>query len=231
MKKLYYAGVAAMLALAGSGVARADVSSIDLVSALFPVEFTGNGNNIEVNFGNCMGSSCDLNGAGVAIGGTSPVTSTWDLGTTANSVDLTYSNGAWAFNAAAPITFYFGLGGSLLSGQMNLNAMGSQPFNGVTTQYGVAGSMQANGGMYQSNFGPGLASVGMKFIFLGSVDLTSLLGTANMGRQMSATLMVGQINAPTPAPEGASVWLTGGGLMLLGTILRLRRGQGRQQRG
>ncbi len=227
----FQAGAMALLMALGSGVAYADVNAIDMASTLLPATFTGEGSNIQINLGTCLGSSCDLNGIGVAVGGTSPVYSTWDLGSTQNTITASESSGVWTFNASAPIMFYFGLGGSLLTGQMSLSQMiYSTASTSLATEYGAAGSMQATGGAYASNFGPGPANVGFKFLFLGSVDLTSLLGTANVGHELSATLMVGQIT-PSQTPESASVWLTGGGLMLLGTILRVRRGNGRQQRG
>ncbi len=229
-KRLFQLGTLALAMAVGTGVAYADVSAIDLASTLLPATFTGEGSSVQLNLGNCLSSTCDMNGVGVAVDGTTQTASTWDLGSTQNTIDLTYANGTWSFSASAPITFYFGLGGSLLTGEMSLSKMAmSAASNSLMTQYGVAGNFDATGGQYASNFGPALANVGLKFLFLGSVDLTSLLGAANVGKQFSATLMVGQIT-PSQTPESASVWLTGGGLMLLGTILRLRRGHGRQQR-
>jgi hypothetical protein len=152
---------------------------------------------------------------------------------------LTGAN-TWSIVQCAPLTFSYGAGGSLLEGNLELLSL---------TETGSTGQFDTTLVLDLTNLSGSPAHV---FSPPGAV---AQLGSLGAGQQLSATLSGGELypvtlqfigphpwhtddpwnphslplpqHLPDPAPEPTSMLLVGSGLLVLGGLVRRRRGKAR----
>lgn len=212
--------LAVVVLVLGAIPALATTTSITLAQANQGTVFIGTGStdSVEMDLGNCVGTTCTLTGGAKGTGlfaSTGPYTITSPADTV---VDLTNpTTGLWtAATDGDTMTFSYGPGGSLLTGYLNLLQFQKIPnsMTGSQNWYLTSASLTVTGGSLDIAAGDDMT------LYYSNVpaNLNSLLGVS--GSTIGTSFGHGTL-APTPEP--ASVLLLGIGFLSVGTVLRLFR--------
>ncbi|MGH9665218.1 MAG: PEP-CTERM sorting domain-containing protein [Bryobacteraceae bacterium] len=223
MRKLLSAAFLLTLCLGVTPAMRASMDEIVLGGADQAVTFLSNGNNLLVNLGACANGTCTLSGdlafgqGKFAVGGAGP----WSITSQENTISVTPDGtGLWLLNSPDIVTFSFGNGGALLTGNLNLQTVVQVP-NTLTAVFDHNSNTLTNlGGSLAPLFGPAGGIIDWTVAFNGGTDLSTLLSQTQGGaRQISGVMSSGEI---VPTPEPGSLVLIGSGLVLAGGLLRKR---------
>lgn len=218
-----FLSVAFLLTL-GLGVTqsmRASMDEIVLGGADQPVTFLSNGSNLLVNLGTCSSGTCTLSGdlafgqGQFASGGSGP----WSITSQENTISLTQEgSGLWLLNSPDLVTFSFGVGGALLTGDLNLQTVVQVP-NTLTAVFDHNSNTLTNlSGSLAPLFTQAGGIIDWTVAFDGAKDISMLL-SAPAGTHISGMMSSGEI---VPTPEPGSLVLIGSGLILAGGLLRRR---------
>jgi hypothetical protein len=200
-------------------------TQITLGGSTQAITFTGlgSGNTTQeaITLGHCVGATCTLGGTAFGTGGVTSGPAPYSLTSTLGSLVMTLANsvtGLWTVAQSAPILFSYGMGGSLLTGDLNLLTFQETPGTKQGTfNVNETANLAITGGSLAGAFGSnGVADV--LITFTTTANVISLLGTTN---SLSATDSSGEL-IPTPEPSGFAIFLLGAGTLLIGSLLRRR---------
>jgi hypothetical protein len=177
---------------------------------------TGTGGQIiDINDRNCSGSTCIF--AAGSANSTNPTTAGTYLMTSPSQTAFTLTPGSLAgsytVSQAAPVAFSYTSSGGTLTGTLQfLSATDSAVNSSGVSVVSLVGTLTVTGGSLAADLGK---STSMQLELSLYNSLSSLLN--------GTTTATSQVDSGSIAPEPASIFLFGSGLLALGFLLRQRR--------
>jgi len=221
-----------LLAAAGPVFAQTNIS-LDAASEAVVFKGLGKSNTTQedIFLGQCVKGTCteigSASGSGLVASGPARYSFTSPVGSiVATLVNATM--GDWTVSQTAPILFnYGGTKAPLLTGDLSLVSFQEvpnvKPLQGEFNYQGVANLKITGGSLEQVLGAEGILELTVVYTFKNYVSTTknvmSLLGTTN---SISGRLAGGEL-LPTPEPSAFAIFLLGMGMLLVGSLLRLRK--------